>query len=77
MIGFYLLNLGYVAFFMKTDRIEDEVAMIETLARKIGGVSIVLGIVHLINVWAFNSFRKRAVREAAGIPPVRPDAVLA
>jgi hypothetical protein len=74
VIGFYLLNLGYVAFFLKAGTVDTSTELIETMAKKVGGVSIVLGLVHLTNVWAFNTFRKRAVREAAGIPPVRPDA---
>jgi hypothetical protein len=71
--GFYLLNLGYVAFFMRTD---DELAtgraMIEVLAKKVGGVSIVLGVVHLFNVWMFNNYRRRAVLRSQSIPPVAP-----
>jgi hypothetical protein len=74
VIGFYLLNLGYVAFFLKAGHVDTTTGLIETMAKKVGGVSIVLGLVHLGNVWAFNTFRKRAVREAAGLPPVRPDA---
>ncbi len=74
--GFYLLNLGYVAFFMRSAEVTTQVEMMETLARKVGAVSLALGGVHLANVWAFNTFRKRAVREAAGLPPVHPDAFL-
>lgn len=76
VIGFYLLNFGYVAFFMKTGTITDEVNLMENVVRKIGGVSLMLGVVHMVNIWAFNTFRKRAVREAAGIPPVHPDSML-
>jgi hypothetical protein len=76
VIGFYLLNLGYVTFFMKAAEVDNGIAMMETVARKVGGVAIVLATVHLANVWAFNTFRKRAVREAKGLPPVMPDAML-
>jgi hypothetical protein len=76
VIGFYLLNFGYVAFFMKGEAIDNSVNLMEIVVRKIGGVSLMLGLVHLVNVWAFNTFRKRAVREAAGIPPVHPDSML-
>lgn len=77
VIGFYLLNLGYVAYFLRADRVVDSVGAVETLSRKVGGVALILGVVHLGNVWLFNTFRKRAVREAAGIPPVLPDTRLA
>ncbi len=77
VIGFYLLNLGYVAYFLRASRVADSVALIETLSRKVGGVALIVGTVHLANVWLFNTFRKRAVREAAGIAPLRPDAFVA
>lgn len=73
VIGFYLLNLGYVALYLQTNGAIDDIrTLIEVLSRKVGGVAVVLGIVHFANVWAFNSFRRRAVRRAHGIPPVAP-----
>lgn len=76
VIGFYLLNLGYVAYFLRAGAVADGVTMMESLARKVGGVALMLGAVHFVNVWAFNTFRKRAVREAAGIPPVGAHAMM-
>jgi len=35
----------------------------ETLAVKIGTVALVLGGVHLVNVWIFNEIRKRRLDE--------------
>ena len=73
VIGFYLLNLGYVALFLRTDeQVTDVRGLIELLSGKVGGVAIVLGVVHFVNIWAFNSFRRRAVRRAQGVPPVAP-----
>jgi hypothetical protein len=73
--GFYLLNLGYVAFFLRTDKaLTSGRQVIEVLATKVGGVSIVLGAVHLFNVWMFNTYRRRAVLRAQAIPPVAPSA---
>lgn len=77
VIGFYLLNLGYVAYFLRADAVNDSVEVIETLSAKVGGVALVLGVVHLANVWLFNTFRKRANREAAAVPPFPPDGRLA
>jgi hypothetical protein len=71
--GFYLLNLGYVAFFMRTNKeLVPGRVMIEVLATKVGAVSLVLGVVHLFNVWMFNTHRRRAVLRARAIPPVAP-----
>jgi hypothetical protein len=73
--GFYLLNLGYVSFFLRTDRaLATGREMVEVLAMKVGGVSLVLGVVHLFNVWMFNTYRRRAVLRAQAIPPVAPNA---
>lgn len=73
VIGFYLLNLGYVALYLQTKGdVETTRALVELLSRKVGGVAIMLGVVHFANVWAFNSFRRRAVRRAHGVPPVAP-----
>ena len=71
VIGFYLLNLGYVAFFLATGRdVTTARQLVELLSTKVGGVALVVGLVHLGNVWAFNAFRRRAVLRAQAIPPV-------
>jgi hypothetical protein len=73
VIGFYLLNFGYVTFFMTTTRNVATVRrMLEMLSTKIGGVAVVVGLVHFANVWAFNAFRRRAVLRAKALPPVEP-----
>lgn len=73
VIGFYLLNLGYVSVFLRTDRdIVNGRQAIEVLSSKVGTVSIVLGVVHFVNVWGFNSFRRRAILRASGVPPIEP-----
>lgn len=75
VIGFYLLNLGYVAFFLATGRdVTTARQLVELLSTKVGGVALVVGLVHLGNVWAFNSFRRRAVLRARAIPPVAANA---
>ena len=61
VVGFYLLNLGYVALALKlTDPVIGARGAIEALSMKIGFVSVVLGVVHLTNVFVLNAFRKRA-----------------
>src|SRR4051812_49427894 len=52
VMGFYLLNLGYVAFAMKSGaRVADTSEALEILSRKIGLVLLVLGLLHLGNVY--------------------------
>ena len=74
VVGFYLLNLGYVALFLRTD---DEVRggeeVLELLSRKIGVVAIVLGVVHLANVWVFNRLRRNATMLRDDTLPIGTD----
>ncbi len=75
VIGFYLLNLGYVAFFMaSSSQVDTSRRVLEVLSAKVGGVAIVLGVVHVADVWALNAFRRRAVLRAQALPPVEPNA---
>jgi len=74
VIGFYLLNLGYVALFMTSHTtINSGQRLLEVLSEKVGAVAIVLGVIHLVNLWAFNAFRRRAVLRAKALPPIEPN----
>jgi hypothetical protein len=75
VLGFYLLNLGYVALFMtSTGSVGTGRRVLEVLSTKVGAVAIVLGLVHFANVWAFNAFRRRAMTRAhaGALPPPAP-----
>jgi hypothetical protein len=74
VIGFYLFNLGYVTLFMTAHtNVDSGRRVFEVLSTKIGGVALVLGLVHLGNVWAFNAFRRRAVLRARAVAPIAPN----
>lgn len=74
VIGFYLLNFGYLSFFMSSDReIASGQELMELLSRKVGGVAVMIGIVHFGNLWLLNTYRRRALLRATGEPPVRPN----
>jgi hypothetical protein len=61
VVGFYLLNLGYVSLTLKlSDPVLNTQQSIEALSVKVGLVSVVLGVVHLFNLYALNSLRRRA-----------------
>lgn len=75
VVGFYLINLGYVALALKmADTLATTRAAIEALSGKVGTVSLVLGCMHLFNVYVFHRIRRR-MRLGAVPPPVTPDAV--
>ena len=74
VIGFYLVNLGYVSFFMAANRdVDTGRELMELLSTKVGGVALVVGILHFGNVWCLNAFRRRAMLRAQAVPPVAPN----
>ncbi len=73
VVGFYLINLGYVSLALKTaDAVPDARVSIEVLSWKVGLVLCVLGAMHFINLITFSSIRRRALLEQAP-PPVAPE----
>jgi hypothetical protein len=61
VVGFYLLNLGYVSLYLRaSEPVEGGEAIVELVSRKVGVVAIILGVVHLANVWVFNTLRRNA-----------------
>lgn len=71
VVGFYLLNLGYVALFLKTSRpVNGGEQVLEALSNRVGVVALVLGCVHLANVWVFNAFRRRALEQRHTLAPL-------
>ncbi len=74
VVGFYLVNLGFVALYLKTgDSIDDARQVFEALSVKLGVVLLVLGVMHLGNVYALNRFRRRGMLEREQFPPIDPD----
>jgi protein-S-isoprenylcysteine O-methyltransferase Ste14 len=54
LVGFYLINIGYISFALTSDHfVEDLRTLLEVLSRKIGLVAIILGVLHVGNVYAF------------------------
>src|ERR1044071_5017710 len=77
VVGFYLINLGYVALALRADQnVADLQMSIEMLSRKVGLVLILLGIMHFFNLYVFSRMRRRS-RLESNLPPVEPDACLA
>ncbi|RKR92621.1 hypothetical protein BDK92_7063 [Micromonospora pisi] len=73
VVGFYLLNLGYVTVAMKySGHIGSTSQAMETLSKKIGLVLLVLGALHFFNVFALNRYRRGRLRQNATHPPLPP-----
>jgi hypothetical protein len=74
LVGFYLMNFGYVTMALKMDKVVTTATeSIEALSTKVGGVLLVLGAMHFMNLYVFSRMRRRARLESAP-PPVEPDA---
>ena len=73
VMGFYLLNLGYVAVAMRSSaRIPDAARALETLSYKIGFVLLVLGLLHVLNVFFLGRYRRGRLRQQQAMPPLPP-----
>ncbi|MET8677771.1 hypothetical protein ABZW18_09315 [Streptomyces sp. NPDC004647] len=73
VVGFYLINLGFVALYLKAaEAVADARGLFEALSVKIGVVLLVLGVMHLGNVFVLNKIRRRGVMEREQVPPVAP-----
>jgi len=71
LVGFYLINIGYVTLALKTDNPPaDTQQLIENLSNKVGLVLVVLGVMHFGNLYVFSRMRKRALE--AQTPPSFP-----
>lgn len=65
VVGFYLINLGFVSLTLRmSDVPRTAQASIEGLSIKLGSVLLVLGVLHLANVFVFNRIRINAGQPA-------------
>jgi hypothetical protein len=62
VVGFYLVNLGFVSLALTEDATGlAATGAVELLSRKMGLVLLVLGALHLGNVWALSRMRRRRI----------------
>ena len=72
VVGFYLVNLGYVLMALETAaRPQSVQSVIELLSNKLGIVMLVLGAMHFTNLVIFSKMRRRAMLRYQP-PPVAP-----
>ncbi len=81
VVGFYLINIGFVSLALKTaEIINTSRAAIELLSDKMGMVLLILGGMHFFNLYVFSSIRRSGNRgprtPIVPPPPVAPDAML-
>src|SRR3954453_21315036 len=62
VVGFYLINIGFVTLTLKTaNRPATVEAVLEGLSAKIGIVLLVLGAMHFFNLVVFSRMRRRGI----------------
>jgi len=80
VVGFYLINIGFVSLALKTPAIiNNSRSAIELLSDKMGMVLLILGGMHFFNLYVFSRIRQGSQpprRPMAPQPPVMPNAVL-
>ncbi|MES2657050.1 MAG: hypothetical protein V4689_00455 [Verrucomicrobiota bacterium] len=75
VMGFYLINFGFVALYLKlANEVQDVRGIFEALSGKLGVVLLVLGVMHFFNLLVFTKMRKRATWDQAP-PPLPPAGV--
>ncbi|MFJ6794804.1 hypothetical protein [Streptomyces sp. NPDC091268] len=73
VVGFYLVNIGFVTLYLRSsEEIASARVLFEALSVKLGVVLLVLGFMHLLNVWVLNRMRRRGIMERRHTPPVAP-----
>jgi len=72
VVGFYLINFGFVTLYLKTtEEIVHVRGVFEALSGKIGVVLLVLGAMHFFNLFVFTRMRRRTALNQAP-PPIPP-----
>ena len=65
-VGFYLLNLGFVILAMRsTGSVHSTGQAVQVLSTKLGEAVLVIGALHLINVFALTRVARRAGRPSS------------
>ena len=74
LVGFYLINIGYVTLALKYgDKPVNLQEVLEALSTKVGAVLLILGAMHFFNLYVFSKMRRRALLHGAP-PPIPPQA---
>lgn len=74
LIGFYLLNFGFIVYALKVrGGLADFTDVFEVTSKQVGRIIMVLGVMHVLNLAVFFNMRRRAInskeKKQAKIPP--------
>ncbi|WP_424212162.1 hypothetical protein ACN20G_08680 [Streptomyces sp. BI20] len=73
VVGFYLVNIGFVALWLRMGgSVGSARELFEQISVKLGVVLLVLGVMHLGNVWVLSRIRRRSSVRGLTTPPVPP-----
>ncbi|MBM7518357.1 hypothetical protein [Nocardioides nitrophenolicus] len=76
VVGFYLLNLGFVSLYLRSGGSRSAEDVFNVLSVKVGVVLLTLGVLHFLNVYVFNRLRRRhrmeQLQALAPAPPAMP-----
>lgn len=76
VVGFYLINVGYVALAIKLGMTGAGISgVFESVSMKVGAVLLVLGGMHFFNLFVFSRIRRRAQLRYEP-PPVHPTGMM-
>lgn len=67
VVGFYMLNLGYALFIVRTSRHLDAFAAVQFVVNRLAVLLVTLAGLHFLNVFVF--WRIRTRREQRQLPP--------
>jgi len=70
VVGFYLINLGFVSLYLKmSEAVSGVSGIFEALSGKLGVVMLVLGVMHFFNIWLFARIGRQRELHPTGRPP--------
>lgn len=70
VVGFYLVNLGFVSLYLKLDQTVHQISgVFEALSAKLGVVMLILGGMHFFNIWLFSRMGRRGEDEVSQVKP--------
>lgn len=76
VVGFYLVNFGFVALHLKMPgEVLATRGVVEALSGKIGVVLLVLGVMHFFNLYIFTRLRRRTMVNQLP-PPIAPHGIV-
>jgi hypothetical protein len=73
LVGFYLVNFSLVAFALQIGgRANMTIDIIELLGSKIGSALLVLGVMHLLNLFTFTMWHRFRTARKSRLSPPKP-----